>query len=69
MMLFFSLNFLFWTLILFLSIFILLFFPLFFVPKIKISYFGTSIMAEKDAMQNQKLENSYYSAPKVIKKC
>ena len=39
------------------------------LPTIKISYFGTSIMAEKDAIQNQKMENSYYSAPEVIKKC
>ncbi len=35
----------------------------------KISYFGTSIMAEKDAIQNQKMEFSYFTAPEVINKC
>ena len=39
------------------------------LPTVKISYFGTSIMAEKDAIQNQKMEFSYYTAPEVINKC
>ena len=38
-------------------------------PTVKIGYFGTSIMAEKDAILNQKMENSYYIAPEVINKC
>ena len=39
------------------------------LPIVKLSYFGTSIMAEKDAIQNQQLINSYYNAPEVLNKC
>ena len=39
------------------------------LPTVKISYFGTAIMAEKNAIQDKKIGNSYYIAPEVIKKC
>lgn len=39
------------------------------LPIVKLSYFGTSIMTEKDEVQNQKMANSYYNAPEVINKC
>ena len=39
------------------------------LPTVKISYFGKSIMAEKDAIQNQKAVFSYYNAPEVINQC
>ena len=38
-------------------------------PTVKLSYFGSSIMAERNAIQNQKQFFSYYNAPEVIKKC
>ena len=38
------------------------------IPTVKISYFGTSVMAEKDVIQDKKIGNSYYIAPEVIKK-
>ena len=39
------------------------------LPTIKIGYFCTSIMAEKGAIIKQKMEESFYMAPEVIKKC
>ena len=39
------------------------------LPTIKIGCFCTSIMAEKDAIIKQKMEESFYMAPEVIKKC
>jgi calcium-dependent protein kinase len=39
------------------------------LPTVKICYFGKSIMAEKDAVQNQKAVFSYYNAPEVINQC
>ena len=38
------------------------------LPTIKMSSFGTSILAEKSPIQIQKIENKYYIAPEVIKK-
>ena len=38
------------------------------LPTIKMSSFGTSILAEKNPIQIQKIENTYYIAPEVIKK-
>ena len=37
-------------------------------PTIKISYFGTSIMAEKNVIENNKFDISFYTAPEVIQK-
>ena len=38
------------------------------LPTVKLSYFGKSVLAEKDAIQNQEMVNSYYNAPEIIKK-
>ena len=37
-------------------------------PTIKISYFGTSIMAEKNVIENNKVDITFYTAPEVINK-
>ena len=39
------------------------------LPTVKLSYFGKSVLAEKDAIQEQNMIHSYYNAPEVIKKC
>jgi calcium-dependent protein kinase len=37
-------------------------------PTIKISYFGTSIMAEKNVIEKNKVDITFYTAPEVINK-
>ena len=37
-------------------------------PTIKISYFGTSIMAENNLIENNKLDITFYTAPEIINK-